>query len=145
MTADQRIVVERMAGSTSLPHRKVVQAKALLLAADGVGTNDVARRCQTTDDSVRAWRRRFEEQGVEGVGRIAAGRGRRSWLPEDTVTEVVRVTREETPEDGSTHWTTRSLAKRFGIGKDTVARIWSRPQPQTVEGRHLQDLHPPQL
>ena len=38
--------------------------------------------------------------------------------------EVVRVTLEETPEDGSTHWTTRSLAQRFGIGKDTVARIW---------------------
>jgi len=24
----------------------------------------------------------------------------------------------------STHWTTRTLAKRFGIGKDSVARIW---------------------
>ena len=38
--------------------------------------------------------------------------------------EVVRVTREESPNDGSTHWTTRLLAERFGIGKDTVARIW---------------------
>ena len=38
--------------------------------------------------------------------------------------EVVRVTREEVPPDGSTHWTTRLLAKRFGIGKDSVARIW---------------------
>ena len=125
MTDDQRAVLEQMARSTSLPHRMVVQAKALLLAADGVGTNEVARRCHTTDDSVRAWRRRFAEQGVEAVGRIAPGRGRRSWLPEGTVAEVVRVTLEETPEDGSTHWTTRMLAKRFGIGKDTVARIWS--------------------
>ena len=78
----------------------------------------------TSAESVRAWRRRFAEQGVEGVGRIAPGRGRRPWLPEGTVAEVVRVTLEETPEDGSTHWTTRSLAQRFGIGKDTVARIW---------------------
>ena len=38
--------------------------------------------------------------------------------------EVVRVTQHELPPDGSTHWTTRTLAKRFGIGKDTVARIW---------------------
>jgi len=30
----------------------------------------------------------------------------------------------EKPADTSTHWTTRTLAKRFGIGKDTVARIW---------------------
>ena len=124
MTDDQRSALERMARSRSLPHRRVVQANALLLAADGVGTNEVARRCGTTDTSVRAWRRRFAEQGVEAVGVIAPGRGRRSWLAEGTVAEVVRVTREELPEDGSTHWTTRLLAARFDIGKDTVARIW---------------------
>jgi len=121
---EQRQALERMARSSTLPHRKVVQAKALLLAADGVGTNEVARRCGTTNESVRAWRRRFEAEGVEGVGRIAAGRGRKSWLPEGTVAEVVRITLEETPDDTSTHWTTRSLAERMGIGKDSVARIW---------------------
>src|SRR5919202_6287085 len=121
---EQRASLERMAGSTSLPHRSVVQARALLLAADGAGTNEVARRCGTTNESVRAWRRRFEIEGVEGGGRIAAGRGRKSWLPPGTVAEVVRVTREEKPDDTSTHWTTRSLADRLGIGKDTVARIW---------------------
>ena len=96
----------------------------MLLAADGVATNEVARRFATTAESVRAWRRRFESEGVEGVGRIAPGRGRKSWLPDGTVAEVVRVTREEAPDDTSTHWTTRSLAERFGIGKDTVALIW---------------------
>ena len=30
----------------------------------------------------------------------------------------------ESPDDGSTHWTTRLMAARHGIGKDTVARIW---------------------
>ena len=124
MTGEQRAALEKMARSTTLGHRKVVQAKALLLAADGVGTNEVARRCHTSNESVRAWRRRFEAQGVEGVGRIAKGRGRRSWLPEGTVRMVVHDTLHELPDDGSTHWTTRLMAKRFGIGKDTVARIW---------------------
>src|SRR5271170_5698087 len=86
--------------------------------------NEVARRCHTSNESVRAWRRRFEAEGVEGVGRIAKGRGRRSWLPEGTVSCVVHDTLHELPDDGSTHWTTRLMAKRFGIGKDTVARIW---------------------
>ena len=124
MTAEQRSQLETMARSTSLPHRKVVQAKALLLAADGVGTNEVARRCGTTDDSVRAWRRRFAEKGLDGVGRIAPGRGRRSWAPEGTVQAVVHDTLYAVPDDDSTHWTTRSMAARHGIGKDTVARIW---------------------
>ncbi len=124
MTDEQRAALETMARSTTLGHRKVMQAKALLLAADGVGNNEVARRCRTTNDSVRAWRRRFEAEGVEGIGRIAKGRGRRSWLPEGTVADVVHDTLHETPDDGSTHWSTRLMAKRFGIGKDTVARIW---------------------
>src|SRR5271157_1646692 len=124
MTDEQRAALETMARSTTLGHRKVVQAKALLLAADGVGTNEVARRCHTSNESVRAWRRRFEAEGVDGVGRIAKGRGRMSWLPEGTVAAVVHDTLHETPDDGSTHWTTRLMAKRFGIGKDTVARIW---------------------
>ena len=84
----------------------------------------MARRCHTSNESVRAWRRRFETEGVEGVGRIAKGRGRRSWLPEGTGAGVVHDTLHESPDDGSTHWTTRLMAERFGIGKDTVARIW---------------------
>jgi transposase len=124
VTPDQREALERVAKSSSLPYRTVTQARALLLAADGVATNEVARRLGTTDDSVRVWRGRFEVEGVAGVGRIAKGRGRKSWLPAGTVAEVVRVTLEESPDDGSTPWTTRRLAERFGIGKDSVARIW---------------------
>ena len=59
---------------------------------------------------------------------IAKGRGRKASLPEGTVAEIVRVTCHETPPDTSTHWTTRSLAKRFGVGKDTIAQVWSDHQ-----------------
>jgi transposase len=102
----------------------VIQARALLLAGEGVANYEIARQVGTTANSVRAWRRRFSSEGVSGLGQIAPGRGRKSWLPEGTVPEVVRVTLEEKPDDGSTHWTTRSMAHRLGIGKDTVARIW---------------------
>jgi transposase len=120
-----RSVLERWSRSRTEPHRKVIQSRALLLAADGVANEEIARRCETTPDTVRRWRARFATDGIAGVGVIAAGRGRKSWLPHGvTVAEVVRVTREETPNDTSTHWSTRSLAERFAIGKDTVARIW---------------------
>jgi hypothetical protein len=125
ITDEQRRALETTARSTTLGHRKVIQAKALLLAADGVGTNEVARRCHTTNESVRAWRRRFEAEGVDGVGRIRKGRGRKSCLPEGTVAAVVHDTLHASPGDGSTRWSTRTMAKRFGIGKDTVARIWA--------------------
>ena len=114
-----------MAGSTSLPHRMVVQARALLEAASGLANEEIARLSGVDSDTVRRWRGRFAEQGIEGVGTITKGRGRKPGLPEGMVAEVVRVTCHEKPADGSTHWTTRSLARRFGIGKDAVARIWS--------------------
>ncbi len=125
VTPEQRTDLKGMATSTSLPHRKVVQARALLWAAEGVGNEEIARRCDVDSDTVRRWRGRFAAQGTAGVGAIAKGRGRKPSLPEGTVAEVVRVTCHDKPKDGSTHWTTRSLARRFGIGKDAVARIWS--------------------
>jgi transposase len=124
MTSEQRDELERMARSFSSPYRAVVQARALLLAAEGATNYEIARRLGVASNSVRTWRRRFEEDGTRWVGTIAPGRGRPSSLPADTVAEVVRVTREEPPADGATRWSTRALADRFGIGKDTVARIW---------------------
>jgi transposase len=127
VSEERRVALERMTRSSSLPHRTVVQAKALLLAADGVSIYETARQLKVASNSVRAWRRRFEVEGVAGVGRIAEGRGPR---PSAATAEVEAAVLDDTlrvrPDDGSTHWTTRTMAARHGIGKDTVARIWRK-------------------
>ncbi|MFC9360489.1 IS630 family transposase [Rhodococcus sp. NPDC057014] len=122
---EQRAELRRMAASTTLPHRKVVQARALLWAGDGVANAEIARRCQVTPEAVRRWRSRFAEEGTSGVGTVAKGRGRKPSLPAGTVEEVLRLTHQERPADGSTHWSTRTMAARVGIGKDSVAKIWA--------------------
>jgi transposase len=125
VTDEQRLALERLAASTSSPHRQVMQARGLLLACDGVANEEIARRCGVDSDTVRRWRLRFAEQGITGVGRIAKGRGRKPGLPAGTVEEVLRLTHSERPPDGSTQWSTRTLAARMGIGKDSVAKIWA--------------------
>src|SRR5664279_1690339 len=117
VSTEQRVELTRMAKSTALAHRTVVQARALLWAADGVANQEIARRCGVDSDAVRRWRARFTEKGVEGVGVIAKGRGRKPWLPAGTIAEVVRLTHKDLPADGSTQWSTRSMAARVGIGK----------------------------
>ena len=134
VTDEQRAALETMARSTSLPHRKVVQAKALLLAADGVA-NERDRPALSTPERVGArLAAALRERGRRRRRRIAKGRGRKSWLPEGTVAEVVRVTLHESPDDGSTHWTTRlwpSARDRQGHrGADLAG-----PRAQAVEGR----------
>jgi Winged helix-turn helix len=73
MTDEQGVELGRMAASSRLPHRQVVQARALLWAADGVANEEIARRCGVDSDAVRRWRSRFADVGVAGVGRIAKG------------------------------------------------------------------------
>jgi transposase len=124
-TVEQRAELERMAASTSLPHRQVVQARGLLWACEGVANDEIGRRCGVDSDAVRRWRSRFVSEGTEGVGRIAKGRGRKPSLPAGTVEEVLRLTHKERPADGSTHWSTRTMAAKVGIGKDSVAKIWA--------------------
>jgi transposase len=119
---EQRAELEEVAGSPSLPHRAVRQAEGLLLAAAGVGNEEIGRRVGVSANTVRAWRARFAKGGMSGVGVVAPGRGPKARLP---VAEVVAATLNEKPPDGGTHWSTRTMAKRIGIGKDSVARIWA--------------------
>ena len=83
VSRSERVELERMARSSSLPHRVVVQASALLLAADGMANEAIARECATTPDTVRRWRAKFEAGGVEAVGSIAPGRGRKPEISQD--------------------------------------------------------------
>jgi len=130
VTDDQRAELARIAGASVLPHRQVVQARALLWAVDGVANEEIARRSGVDSDTVRRWRNRFVDKGIGGVGTIAKGRGRKSWLPQDTVQRVVELTLTGQPPSGATHWTTRTLAAAVGVGKDTVAQIWADHQLQ---------------
>jgi hypothetical protein len=62
--------------------------------------------------------------GVDGVGEIAAGRGRKPEIDSAVIAAIVADTLHTVPDDGSTAWTTLSMAALHGVGKDTVARIW---------------------
>src|SRR6266567_4599330 len=124
VTRKQRGELERLARSSSLPHRMVVQASGLLLAADGVANEVIARECATTPDTVRRWRAKFEAGGVDAVGSIAPGRGRKPEIPQSVIDAIVNDTLHTVPDDESTAWSTRTMAERHGVGKDTVARIW---------------------
>jgi Integrase core domain. len=124
MTTEQRDRLRQIARSSSLPHRQVKIANALLLAGEGVATNEVARRVGARPDTVRDWRTRFEAEGVEGVGRVAPGRGRKAVYGSDVVERIVEVTCTTRPPGGETHWSTRGVADEVGVSRETVRRVW---------------------
>jgi transposase/transcriptional regulator with XRE-family HTH domain len=120
----QREVLEALSVSRTAPHREVQRASALLLAADGVANTQIASRVGVTPVTVRSWRARFEAQGLTKFARVASGRRRESTIPQKVIDEIVDLTQNSTPE-GETHWSTRTMAKRVGVSKDTVQRVWS--------------------
>ncbi|MEM1332907.1 MAG: IS630 family transposase [Actinomycetota bacterium] len=119
-----RVELGRMARSSVLPHRQVRQAQGLLLAADGMANEAIARELGTTPDTVRRWRRKFEHGGIKAVGTIAPGRGRKPEIADEVIEAIVNDTLHSVPDDGSTMWTTRSMGALHGVGKDFVAKIW---------------------
>jgi DNA-binding CsgD family transcriptional regulator len=59
--------LRRRAAQYTRPHREVVRAKIVLLAAEGHTNAEIARRLDCTEKSVNKWRRRFCEQGLPGL------------------------------------------------------------------------------
>lgn len=123
---DQRAELSRLERSMNEPARKVRQAKVILALADGASIRSTAREFGLTAVTVADWRDVFVTKGVNGLGVIAAGRGRKPVIEQEVIEAIVTDTLTTVPDDDSPCWTTRTLAERHGVGKDTVARIWKK-------------------
>lgn len=134
VSSAQRQVLERLARSETSAHREVVRARVLLDAAEGSGNKTIASRYGVSPVTVRSWREAFEEEGLTNWGKVKPGRGRKASISEGKVAEIVELTTQTTPK-GHTHWSTRTMAKRAGVSKDSVQRIWSELgiQPHRVD------------
>ncbi len=77
-------------------------------------------------NTVTRWGDRFLSDGVAGIGVIRDGRARKPDIASATIEAIVAGTLHMVPDEGSTCWTTRSLAARHGVGKHTVARCGRR-------------------
>jgi transposase len=134
----QRDVLEVLARSTAAPHREVVRAQALLLAAGGLASTAIAAQVGVAPSSVVAWRERFAAEGLAKFAQVRKGRGRRPEIPQEKIDEVVRLTQESKPE-GETHWSCRTMARATGVSAATVQRVWHARglKPHLVENFKL--------
>jgi DNA-directed RNA polymerase specialized sigma24 family protein len=74
----QRRELQRRAAAYSGPHRDVVRAKAILYAGDGMSNTEIAARLDQSRQAVSEWRKRFCQEGVQGLEeRPRPGRPRR--------------------------------------------------------------------
>ena len=123
LSANERSALEHIAGSLSLPHRAVREAKGLLLAADGVANAKIASTLDVSRSTVLQWRQHFEQDGVKWVGKVHEGRGRKPVIDKAVIDKMIADTRTTTPP-AATHWSNRSMAAHSGLSRTTVQREW---------------------
>jgi transposase len=130
----QRKRLRFLASSGKTPQAVAVRARVILLAANGVANNAIARELGIGRPTVLLWRKRFEQSGVPGVMKSRKRPGRPRTITDEKVKEVVEATLHTTPP-GATQWSVRTIAKAQGLSPATVQRIWKRHglQPHRVE------------
>jgi transposase/transposase-like protein len=118
------------AGTTE--QRTVMRARIILRAAEGAANNQVAEELGVSIPTVLLWRRRFKQQGLDGLA-DAPHPGRPRTYGRETRERILAETLT-TPED-ATHWSRASMAKRVGVSASTVGRVWreGRLKPHRLE------------
>jgi transposase len=119
-TAEDRMQLESIARSQSLPAALSRRAQIFLRLADGESNSAVARRFRTSRPTVSLWRKRYSTLGIAGLHNdLNSGRPRST--SEDEIAALINTALTRTPA-GRTHWSQRALADETGLSKSTVHR-----------------------
>ena len=125
LTADERAELEQMTQSRTLPAGDVFRARLILMLADGLPYRKIQERLATTAPTIARWRRRFVKQRIPGMLEIRHPGQKPSVITPALQAKVLEASRWK-PNDGSTHWSCRKLARHLNLSKDTVQRIWHK-------------------
>lgn len=123
LSPDEQARLKKLANSRRSEVRVVERARMILLATQRLQHKEVAALLGCDYRTVGRWRKRFLELRVDGLLPDAPRPGGPRRVTKETINEVVRVTLNETPPN-ATHWSTRTMGKRLGLGHDTIKRIW---------------------
>jgi transposase len=122
LTDEERETLGRWSRRAKSSQALALRCRIVLACATGATNKQVAAELGVSLPTVGKWRSRFVTRRLEGlVDEPRPGAPRT--ITDEQVEAVVVATLEETPTD-ATHWSRASMAKRSGLSKSTVGRIW---------------------
>jgi transposase len=139
LTAEERTELHRRTRSRKIRAEDARRAQVILMLADGASFTTIATAVGCYPAYIARWKERFETERLAGLQ--AKYRGQAPTVRTPALEARVLAKTRQTPSDGSTHWTTRKLAKVLGISHMLVARVWRRAgyQPHRFERYMLSD------
>lgn len=129
----ERSELESRARRRSIRAGDALRARVILLLAEDRTYVDIEQRLGCSEMVIRRWRNRFAADRLAGLYPRHQGK-KRSPQSERLEARILEATRKP-PPDGSTHWSSRKLAKHLRIPHMSVARAWARAgvQPHRFE------------
>ena len=114
--------LHRLCRKRNSPITEVKRAKAILLMAEWRSNKEIAQRVGFCAETVGTLRKRFSQLHLEGLSDLPRSGPPRK-IGDDFIEALIEKTLHSKPE-GGTHWSTRKMARKTGISRDTVSRIW---------------------
>jgi transposase len=122
LTDEERETLVRWSRRPKSAQALALRARIVLACAEGKTNKAVAEEVGVWPQTVTKWRGRFGRQRLEGLADEPRPGAPRT-IADEQVEAVVVATLEELPKE-ATHWSRALMAKRSGLSKSTVGRIW---------------------
>ena len=124
LTKEERHVLESLTRSRVSPAADVKRARLIVMLDDGFSWQAISKRLPCSPDYINRWRRRFTAERLGGL--YARHRGRAPASDEAKLEARILAWTQKRPTDGSTHWSSRKLAKALEVSHMMVARVWAK-------------------
>lgn len=122
LTEEEREQLVRWSRWAKSSQALALRSKIVLACAKGTDNKDVATQLNRAVATVGKWRSRFVAERLDGL--VDEPRpGRSATMGIEAVEAIVVATLEERPKK-ATHWSRASMAKRSGLSKTSIGRIW---------------------
>jgi len=99
----------------------VRRARLILMLANGESWSEIETALGCSSAYIQRWKERFEQQRLAGL--FAQHRGRCVEKRTPKLEARILAWTRRPPSDGSTHWSSRKLAKALGVNHMMVARV----------------------
>jgi len=108
-------------------------ARTILQLAAGETYSSIQEKVGCSAPFISRWKKRFLVDGLAGL--YGRHRGRRANVLTPAMEARILARTRQLPSDGTTHWSTRRLAKALGIHHMAVTRTWRKHgiQPHRLE------------
>src|SRR5258708_9214890 len=121
--------LEQWIAAHGTPQQVALRCRIVVAAAAGKSDVAIAEQFSVNRNTVILWRKRYSEEGLDGLWDIAPGRGRKPRYDLDKIAAIVDATLQTKPA-GVTPWNCRAIAQSHGGRKITVHKDFRAHQVQ---------------